>query len=101
MAAVPKEEVDRLLDSEEPPSVEALAARGTKSPIVDLGGRDPAEYAAATQVLGEVRRFAEMTERTDVHVVKRGTKAREQRVLVAQATAIIAWLTTLLKELER
>jgi hypothetical protein len=64
VAAVPAEEFERQVESEAPPTVTQLAEQGRKpreAPVIDLGGRNPEDFAAATQVMGAMRSLARCT----------------------------------------
>jgi len=56
VANIPREEFERLVESDAPPTIEQLAERGTQKrqqpvTIDHLGGRDPADFRAATKLL--------------------------------------------------
>jgi len=81
VSAIPPAEFEALVEAEEPPTVTELARRGTKHhpPLVDLKGRDPADFHAATRSLGMFRAFVEFAHEIDTAVVLRRLAARERR----------------------
>ena len=63
VASIPKEEFERMIEAEEPPTVTQLAERGTKRkpmPLVDLEGRDPAEYRLSRYAQRDIQRMADL-----------------------------------------
>ena len=55
VANIPKEEFEALVESDDPPTVTALAEIGKKSrPLVNLNGRDPEEYKLSTWCAGQI-----------------------------------------------
>lgn len=75
VANVPRDEFDRAVESDDPPTVMALAKRGKATrpaPVVDLQGRDPADFAAATQAIGTIGFFVEFIGEADIPRVLRG-----------------------------
>lgn len=57
VASVPRATFEALVESENPPTVTAMAKLGTRAapkPLVDLKGRDPREFALATRAQGIV-----------------------------------------------
>lgn len=99
---VPGADFEAAVESDDPPTVPKLAERGKASrPLVDLGGRDPEDYATATQALGQLRRFAEFADVTDTDVVVRGAKPREHSAMDQHAAQIIRWLEHLRQRIEK
>jgi len=103
VAAIPKDQFEELVESDNPPTVTELAELGKKAkpkPIVDLGGRDPEEFAASTQAQGLIHGFVAMTTSTDPTVVVRGALGHERKRLRQEAEHILAWVQNLVGELE-
>jgi len=98
VARVPEADFEAAVESDDPPTVTRLLEERRPKPIVDLKGRDPREYAAATQALGLMRRFAEFTTEKAPEAIARGASGRERVILRKQAAAIIEWLKALLRE---
>ena len=101
VANVPGEEFETLVESDEPPSVRALAEKGKKSPaIVDLGGRDPEEFAISTDGQGRLHELASFAERVDAGVVARGSMPKERQSIRRDIEIIDGWLDRLIVQLE-
>lgn len=61
VANVPADKFDKMVEGEEPPTVTALAALGTKPaprPVVDLHGQDPEDYNRAIHFIAEFEDYA-------------------------------------------
>jgi hypothetical protein len=93
VAAVPKTEFERLVESNVPPSVTTLAQQGKKvRPLVDLEGIDPADFASGTQLQGALNRLADYCATHDPARVARAFKPHERQALRDRITVIDAWL---------
>ena len=80
----------------------ALAALGTKrKPVVDIGDRDPKEFALSTRAQGCIARAADVAREADVRAVVRGAFPREVPAMVRNARDVSAWLARLIKEARR
>ena len=104
VANVPEFDFERDVESDEPPTVTALAERGRRTApvVVDiLKGRDPEDFAAATQAGGAIQRFVEMTSTIKPAAVVRGSSVKERQRIAAQAQLVVAWLQRLVQELEK
>jgi hypothetical protein len=101
VAAVPREEFEAAVESDDPPTVTQLAEQGTKRVLVDLGGRDPADFQVATHALGALRQLAEFAQRTDPAAVRRGSFDRERKAMAANVDVILDWLARLTMEIGR
>lgn len=91
VANVPEGAFDAQVESDNPPTVTALADQGKKN-LVDLGGTDPSLYAKATQVGGQLRRIADMCRKTDPREIAGGFKPHEITSLRDNVRAIDGWL---------
>lgn len=92
---VAEEEFERLVESENPPTVTQLADLGKQSrpqPIVDLGGIDPRDYARATEAQGTLRRFAEFCQKNDPQRIALACKPHESADLRRFVSTIDGWL---------
>jgi hypothetical protein len=59
VANVPSDSFEQQVESENPPTVTELANQGTKPRVVDyLKGKDPKDFAIATQASGTISDFA-------------------------------------------
>lgn len=83
-----------------PRPIEVSAAPAKPRPLVDLGGRAPADFTIATEGMGHVRTLAGFAERVRPNVVVRGALEHETAPLMRRATLAIAWLSELISELE-
>jgi hypothetical protein len=102
VANVPTLSFERQVESETPPTVTALAEQGKRErpkPIIDLGGRDEKDFAAATQSFGELRRFAEFCAGADWKRAKRGAFDHEIKKARGHAEAIVGAMENLLEVL--
>jgi len=64
-ASVPAEEIEKLVESETPPTVTKLAEMGTKpagKPIIDLKGRSSIEFNKAMHFMAEFEEYARTVE---------------------------------------
>lgn len=66
VASVDPEVREALIESDNPPTITELAHMGTKPRnIIDLGGRDPKDFAMATTTIGTARSYAEYIKSID------------------------------------
>jgi hypothetical protein len=67
VANVPKDEFDRLVESDSPPTITQLAEMGKKTrPLVDLQGRDPKAYNRAMHFCGMLRFYLDDLKKYEV-----------------------------------
>ena len=62
VANIPADDFERQVESDQPPTVTALAKQGTKPaprPVIDLKGRDPGEFNRALHFIAEFEDYAE------------------------------------------
>lgn len=103
VANVPEDEFEQAIESEAPPTVTALAERGTRKqeePFYAKYGIVPDDFHVATHVWGEVNRFAELAGKTDQEQVARGLIQGEHEKTCANARVCVAWLTRLIEVLK-
>lgn len=103
VANVADDEFENEVEADRPATVTELAERGTQSkpkPLVDLQGRDPREFAMATQIDGALRELFRTLSNTDQRAVVRGLFHTEHAALRGHAIAISTWLERLIEELE-
>lgn len=103
VAKVPQPEFDEAVESKNPPTVTALADRGKQKrpePLVNLGGRDPKDFAAATAAQGSIERLSQMAETHDVKAIVRGISRHEIQPMLASLEVALRWLSDLKTELE-
>lgn len=100
VAAVPDDEFEALVESDDPPTVIELAERGKKSkPLADIGDRDPEDYRLATNAMGRIRDLAMIAKSASPAAVVRGVAAHERKALLDNARLTIKWLRTLTRQL--
>lgn len=103
VANVPEDEFEESVASSRPPTVTALAERGTKvrpRPLVDIGDRDPEDFAVSTQGQGQLAHFAEFCRETDAATVARGALPRETKEIRRHIAVVDSWLDKLSVSLE-
>ena len=93
VAAVPKNDFERQVESPTPPTVTKLAEQGKKTrPLVDLGGIDPDDYKSATQAQDALNRFAQFCKTHDPVRVAGAYQTHERKSLRAAVATVDAWL---------
>lgn len=85
---IPKDVFENAVESDDPPSAEKLGDLGTKKNVVDLKGRDPEDFKAATQLIGVVQRFKKDIAKIDMVAAKRGADVDELEELLADVQEI-------------
>jgi hypothetical protein len=108
VARVPGEEFDETVESDDPPTVTKLAERGKlPAPAFSLQGRDPKDFAMATNALGWLGESHSFCKKTDAKRVIAGMLPKELRrrnEIIIEARFVGAWLlhfgTSLLKAKE-
>jgi len=91
VANVPESEFESSVESDNPPSVTALA---------DIGRTPRPGFGKATHLLGAVRRFAEFCDENDATDVAEGVMPQEINGLRESVHFINEWLVSLLSALE-
>lgn len=93
VANVPEAEFEAAVESENPPTVTALAEQGTvKKLLVDLGSRKPEEFAEATRLIGLIAHIKRVGNTIDLDLSVRGLSKEDK---IGLTTAIIVaedWL---------
>jgi len=96
VANVPADEFEAAVESDEPPTLEALAERGTaKRPQIDLGDRSPEEFAAATKLIGLLGHIERDGIPMDLPLAVRGLSPADAGEMLTQMERIYAWLNQL------
>jgi hypothetical protein len=90
VANVPQSDFEEAVESESPPTVTELADRGKK--LVEIGDSKPANFAAATRALSQLRRFAEFASEHDPAEVANGVRPSEYGDARKYVRVIDAWL---------
>ena len=92
VANIPADEFDQRVESENPPTITALADVGTKKSSHD--------FKRATAALGTLRRFSEFCEKNDPHEVASGVLDHEKREAKAWVGFIDSWMDRFITGLE-
>lgn len=103
VAEIPEEQFEHQVESANPPSVNQLAQQGIRpapKPLIDLQGRDPADFRQSTRGQGFLREFAEFCRATDAEIVARGALPREVAAIRSHVSIIDGWLDRLVTRLE-
>jgi len=100
VANIPAEQFETAVESEQPPTVTALAEQGKKSRPVDLGGIDPEDFRISTDGQDQLRRLAEFTLVASAAAVARGARAHECNTIRRHIDMIERWMDQLFSELE-
>lgn len=100
VANVPAEEFESAVESDEPPTVTELAERGKKESTAHLRGRNPKDFAASTQIQGQLRYFAEDVASWDIDAGLRGAFDDDIVQMRFNANAIVKRLTSLINRIE-
>ena len=106
VANVPDDDFKAAVESKNPPPLTALAERGKSSrpanrvDLLDLGGRDPEEFAISTDGQGRLHELARFAERVDAGVVARGAMPKERQSIRRNIEIIDGWLDRLIVQLE-
>ena len=96
VANVPGSEFEAAVESDNPPTVSALAEQGKKPrPLIDLEGRDPKLFALSTEAQGQIKAFGRMIERVFPNTVIEGAFEEEIIDMMTTARAIMEWLDML------
>ena len=100
VASVPADEFETAIESDNPPTVTALAEAGKRSrPLVNLHGRDPKDFSVSTDGQAQLRQLAEFAKRTDPAIVIRGALLHERKSIREHIAVIDTWLDQLIVSL--
>ena len=99
VANVPETEFERALESDQPPTVTALAERG-KIPCVrppaDLSRRSYSNVTVVTEALGGLRRFVEATvARVNPQLAAKRADAFQRTAMLGMCNDVTEWVTNL------
>ena len=92
VANVPAEEFERQVESENPPTVTKLAEQGKQAapaakPVIDLKGRDPADFNKALHFVAEFEAYQRSIEKIDtdavLSVLNDSERARVRKAIAA------------------
>jgi hypothetical protein len=91
VAAVPKDEFEKKVESNNPPSVTELAELGTKHIAKD---DDAQEFASSIQARRTLHQMAEIAKRSDAEVMVRGASESELKEIEDNIEVVRTWLFT-------
>jgi hypothetical protein len=102
VAQVDRKDFEDAIESDDPPTITELAERGTRKvkPLVDIEGRDPAEYNRAIHVREAIADLSVMLGHVKPALVIRGSVPRQFPELKKNAARIVSWLSDLIEEME-
>ncbi len=104
VAAVPDESFDAQIESQDVPSINALAEQGTKKKPHDLEGVDAADHIVGTRLIGIIGYVLRESQRLDIAQGARGIKPSEINQLlldIQEAVTILHRIYLALAERER
>jgi hypothetical protein len=100
---VPRDEFERQVESDNPPTITELARQGTKSqsePFDMLQGRNPKDFQAATAVIGLLTYAVGKIPHLDIGNAIPGMSDREKNEAIKNAYTLHDWLDNLITQLE-
>lgn len=101
VAAVPAEDFERQVESEQPPTVTELARQGTKT-VVDYRGRSTTEqFKSATHTLARIEDLATFAAAHDPEEVARGVGVTEFQRAREHLQVVMSWLSRFGSALDR
>jgi hypothetical protein len=101
VANVPEAKFERLVESDNPPSVTKLAQLGTKKNLAHLHGLDPEDHKMGTTLWGAVYDLVEEAKEISVSVGVRGLRPAEQKETAEAAKKGIRWLSEVVREIDK
>lgn len=102
IANIPEQDFEDAIDSDNPPSITALAEQGKVSrakPLVDLNGIDPADFARATEAQGSLKRLADFCKAHDAGRIAKSYQPHEINSLREHLSIVTEWLARFSQEL--
>lgn len=99
VANVPEPEFERLVESDEPPTVTQLADIGRRERIDYLTRKKPQGFQEATRAMGTLREFARFCNATDAALVANGIEPDEVERVRGHVAIVDAWLDRLVVNL--
>lgn len=105
VASIPKVHFEELIESDQPPTITALAKQGTKpaptSSFDYLRGRDPEEFNASIHARGAMSDMAELCKKVSPAVAVRGAAQYDLPKMRTWAETIGDWIAAIQKELAK
>lgn len=98
IAKVPPDEFESAVESDNPPTIEDLAERGTKkTPLVDIQGRDPEAYNRSLSIRGALHELTAMARDTGPEIFFGGCVPRHYDQMRDDCSVLTLWLTLVRK----
>jgi hypothetical protein len=97
---IPRDEFEDAVESDDPPTITELAERGTQHSTDHLRGRDPADFQAATALLGLLHHIIRISSDIDFDAALRGLSKPERADAIESCEKSAAWLNSVIEELE-
>jgi hypothetical protein len=101
VASIPEREFNEAVESEDPPTVTALADKGKKTNIDHLRGLDPEDFKKSTEGQGQLERLAEFIRFNGPAALLRGAYPEEIVAIDENAFDCINWLTQLRRMIQQ
>ena len=104
VARVPDDEFEEMVEQDKPATITELAERGKLSkpkPLIDLNGRNPKDFKAATEALGHMRESVAFAKEADVASICKGLDEKEKRKMIEHVIFFSKWLNTLKTQMEK
>jgi len=93
VANIPADDFERQVESDEPPTVTALAKQGTKpapKPVIDLKGRDPGAFNRSMHFVALLQGYAKEIRSADLDLILPGLVEKEADLVRAAIASIDA-----------
>jgi hypothetical protein len=93
LANIPADDFERQVESDEPPTVTALAKQGTKpapKPVIDLKGRDPGAFNRSMHFVALLQGYAKEIRNVDLDLILPGLVEKEADLVRAAIASIDA-----------
>jgi len=104
VAAVDSDQFEAAVEADKPATIPQLAKAGTKpAPRPKIGPEhdDPVRFARSTEGQGSPRVLYQTAQKLDPKDVIRGASAQEKPIIKDRATACMAWLKILIREIRK
>jgi hypothetical protein len=92
VSRVPDLEFEAAVEADDPLTVTALADKGRMPRVDHLKGRDPADFRAATALLGLLHHIARTADDIDIEAAVRGLNGREIDDALASLSSAENWI---------
>jgi hypothetical protein len=97
VARVPEQQFEAQVESDNPPTIKALAEQGIKprpkpEPLIDLGARTQAEFREAGKLIGIFDQFVREASGVDLGLAFRGLAPHEQKHVADSVDRASEWI---------